>query len=210
MYQRAEVSLVDDQPGFPLTFLSLEGPPQKAFGLEAQYLFRSRYVNVVAGGGYFDVDSELETTLMFDPEIFPPPDDVFQSTQSTALKHTNLYAYSHIKPNEQLTLIAGASADLLDGDAPDVGKQDQFNPKFGIIWKPTGGTTVRGAAFKAVKRTLITDQTSSPPKSPASTSSTTTSTGHGYGTTGAPSTRSSRSACSAAGSSRSGTSTSRP
>jgi outer membrane receptor protein involved in Fe transport len=59
-------------------------------------------------------------------------------------------------------LIAGASADFLDGDSPDVGKQDQFNPKVGIIWKPAPGTTVRGAAFRSVKRTLITDQTLEP------------------------------------------------
>jgi tetratricopeptide (TPR) repeat protein len=162
MYQDARVTLTDDQPGFPLTFLSLTGPPQKAYGIEAQYLFRSRYVDLVSGGGYFHVDSQLDTTLVLDPDIVPPPDNVIQQTNPTGLKHTNLYAYSHIKLHEQFTLIAGASADLLNGEAADVGKQDQFNPKVGIIWKPAAGTTVRGAAFKAVKRTLITEQTLEP------------------------------------------------
>ena len=39
---------------------------------------------------------------------------------------------------------------------------NQFNPKFGIIWNPFPGTTVRAAAFRVLKRTLITDQTLEP------------------------------------------------
>ena len=40
--------------------------------------------------------------------------------------------------------------------------RDQFNPKFGIIWNPVPDTTLRGAVFRALKRTLITDQTLEP------------------------------------------------
>jgi tetratricopeptide (TPR) repeat protein len=162
MYQDARVSLIDTNPGFPLTYLSLTGPPQKAYGLEAQYLFRSPRVNVEAGVGYFNVNAELDTKYTLDPEIAPPPDNTVEQTVSQDLKHTNLYAYAHIKPHKQFTVIAGASADFLNGDSPDVGKDNQFNPKVGIIWKPAGGTTVRGTAFRAVKRTLITDQTLEP------------------------------------------------
>jgi hypothetical protein len=44
----------------------------------------------------------------------------------------------------------------------DVGDDDQYNPKFGITWEPIPGTTLRAAAFRGVKRTLITDQTLEP------------------------------------------------
>jgi len=56
----------------------------------------------------------------------------------------------------------GLSADLLSGDSLDVGDKDQFNPKFGITWNPFPATTVRAAAFRVLKRTLITDQTLEP------------------------------------------------
>jgi hypothetical protein len=38
----------------------------------------------------------------------------------------------------------------------------QFNPKFGIIWNPLSGTSIRAAVSRVVKRTLITDQTLEP------------------------------------------------
>jgi hypothetical protein len=49
----------------------------------------------------------------------------------------------------------------LNGEGQD-GDKDQFNPKFGLIWKALPGTTIRAAAFRVLKRTLITDQTLEP------------------------------------------------
>jgi outer membrane receptor protein involved in Fe transport len=54
------------------------------------------------------------------------------------------------------------SADLLRSDSVLTGDQDQFNPKFGILWKPAPSTTLRAAAFRTLRRTLITDQTLEP------------------------------------------------
>jgi outer membrane receptor protein involved in Fe transport len=73
-----------------------------------------------------------------------------------------VYAYSYINLVKNVTFTVGASADFLSGDSPDVGNKDQFNPKFGITWNPFPATTVRAAAFRVVKRTLITDQTLEP------------------------------------------------
>jgi hypothetical protein len=36
------------------------------------------------------------------------------------------------------------------------------NPKFGLTWTPFSGTTLRGALFRTLKRTLLTDQTLEP------------------------------------------------
>jgi outer membrane receptor protein involved in Fe transport len=44
----------------------------------------------------------------------------------------------------------------------DIGDINQFNPKFGVTWNPLPGTTFRAAAFRTLKRTLITDQTIEP------------------------------------------------
>ena len=40
--------------------------------------------------------------------------------------------------------------------------KDQYNPKFGVEWNPWMNTTMRAAAFKVLKRTLVTDQTLEP------------------------------------------------
>jgi len=162
MYQELQGSVKDDQPGFPLTFAGDE-ESQNAVGSEAQYLFRSRHIDLTTGVGYFDIDGTIDTRAEIDPELVPPPDNVFTATIDTSLKHTNLYAYSYLKPVEQLTATVGVSGDFLrGGDSPVVGNQDQFNPKFGIMWKPLPGTTLRGAVLRTLKRTLITDQTLEP------------------------------------------------
>jgi len=160
-YQDSDAAYEDDQLDPAVTLLSLKRP-ESALGSELQYLFRSRQVALTTGAGYFDIDGRIDQTIVLHPDLIPPPDNVFEETTSTDLRHVNLYAYSNIKLVEQFTVIAGASADLLSGDSPDVGEQDQFNPKFGIIWKPAPGTTLRGAAFRVIKRTLITDQTLEP------------------------------------------------
>jgi outer membrane receptor protein involved in Fe transport len=53
----------------------------------------------------------------------------------------------------------GASGDFFQGGLTDT---NQFNPKFGVTWNPFTGTTLRGAAFRTFKRTLITNQTLEP------------------------------------------------
>jgi hypothetical protein len=40
--------------------------------------------------------------------------------------------------------------------------QRKFNPKFGVMWNPFPDTTLRGAVFRVLKRTLINDQTLEP------------------------------------------------
>ena len=139
-----------------------------AYSGELSYLFRSHYLDIVSGAGAFKIDQDIEFTDSLSwPGLEPP---LFFGTFSSRLKleveHYNLYLYSYIKPLENLVLTVGASGDLYDSDDEDVDEQDmsedQFNPKFGLIWNPVPNTTLRGAAFRTFKRTLITDQTLEP------------------------------------------------
>ena len=154
-YQNADFILTDKLGSFDAK------RPEDAYSAEAQYLFRSQYINLVSGAGYFDVNGRIDTTITID---IPPPDGpiVVQSTTSTDLQHVNAYAYSYINPLDNVTFTLGASADFLSGNSPDVGDKDKFNPKFGITWNPIPSTTLRAAAFRVLKRTLITDQTLEP------------------------------------------------
>jgi tetratricopeptide (TPR) repeat protein len=145
-------------PGF-ITFVGLK-EPQKAVGAELQQQYRAPLFNIVGGIGYFDRDS---TSTVTTHTILEPPDDVQQfPTTDTSVKHTNVYAYSYLNFLRNATLTLGASGDFLEGESADVKGIRQFNPKLGVTWEPRAGTTLRAAAFRVVKRTLITNQTLEP------------------------------------------------
>ena len=120
---------------------------------ELQYLFRAEHLNVVGGGGYFDIDQK-DVTLYVIPSIF-----TLYETKKTDIRHTNLYLYSQIHYPKNVTITIGASGDFFRGGVVD---RNQFNPKLGITWNPFTGTTLRAALFKTFKRTLITNQTLEP------------------------------------------------
>ncbi len=130
---------------------------EDAYGGELEYLLRSQYVSLVTGAGYFKFKRDDDVFV----DIFDTP--FIRTTLDRDVNHANLFLYSYIKPLENLTVTVGGSGDFFDPDDDDVQKdQDQFNPKFGITWNPFTSTTVRGAAFRVLKRTLITDQTVEP------------------------------------------------
>ena len=129
---------------------------QESLGVEVQHLFRSRYVDVTSGVGYFDIDGETLQAFSFGPGIVEEAPPI-----PGAYDHVNVYAYANVKPHATVTLTAGGSYDKVEGDLAE-DERDQFNPKLGLSWKPHPTTTVRAAAFKSLKRTLITDQTLEP------------------------------------------------
>jgi tetratricopeptide (TPR) repeat protein len=154
---------------------------EKSDSLEGQLLFRSPRLKVVAGGGYFDVDSQETTTFAIEDPIFGFTDI---TTGDSKIEHANLYAYAHFTLPTNLTLTVGASGDLFEETGeffsdfripdlppdqpipieppPVLGDKNQFNPKAGLSWSLRSGTTLRGAWFRTLKRTLITDQTLEP------------------------------------------------
>jgi outer membrane receptor protein involved in Fe transport len=70
-----------------------------------------------------------------------------------------VYGYVSAEFPQALNWTLGASGDFLDGTMED---KDQFNPKFGLTWTPFSGTTLRGAVFRTLQRTLISSQTIEP------------------------------------------------
>jgi tetratricopeptide (TPR) repeat protein len=152
------------QPGVLL--VDLNQPDQKADGGELEYLYRSQYINLAIGGGYFDVRDKVEQLLRFGPPFIPGPPDTpptidIPGETGLNLKHGNVYAYSYIKPIKNITVTVGASYDHADSEYLKEVKE-LWNPKFGIAWTPFQATTIRAAAFRTLKRTLITQQTLEP------------------------------------------------
>ena len=158
VYQDVDFDL-QDSPDSVFTSLKIDGNDD-AYSYELQYLFRSRFINMVTGAGYFDIDSQEKSIEEFQvaPGVFIR--DSFKDDLD--VHHTNVYLYSYIKLPVNLALTVGASGDFFDGDNDAEDDTNQFNPKFGITWNPFTNTTLRAAAFRTLKRTLITDQTLEP------------------------------------------------
>jgi tetratricopeptide (TPR) repeat protein len=145
-----------------LRFVDISSPPIDAFSGELQHHFRSRIFNLTSGLGYFKINGTVTRTFGIDP---PGPLFILMPTKTNiSLHHMNGYAYSYINAIKNLTITLGYSFDLLDGDSGFIprGNKSQYNPKVGITWNPFSDTTLRAAAFRVLKRTLITDQTLEP------------------------------------------------
>jgi hypothetical protein len=144
----------------------LNEPNEQDVGGELQYLFRSRYVNLIGGGGYFDIDDKQKQFIRLGRPIIPgppvsPPTIDDRRTAGLDLQHGNAYVYSYINLIKNVTFTVGVSYD--NADSEFLGEvKDMFNPKFGIVWNPFPRTTIRAAVFRTLNRTLITGQTLEP------------------------------------------------
>ena len=157
MYQHRQES--EDDTSNPAALVDI-GSQQDAYSGELQHLFRSEYINTIIGGGYFNIrgDDSLTLNILITPGP-PPVRTQINNDASTNTQQTNFYLYTNINYLKHVTVTLGGSVDLLRSDDDDT---NQFNPKVGITWNPLPDTTLRAAAFRVLKRTLITDQTLEP------------------------------------------------
>ncbi len=163
-YSDGDYPLHDEEPDpeftYPISHFDIENNTEAAGG-ELSYLFRSEYVNFVTGGGYFDIDAQDQISFALDFGV-PPLALLDQLSIDMNTTHSNFYFYSYIKPWDNLTFTVGGSGDFFETDDELIKDQSQFNPKIGVTWELDTGTTLRGAAFRVLKRTLVTDQTLEP------------------------------------------------
>ena len=129
--------------------------------MEFRYLQKWKRVNLTAGFGYY-AGSRVETRT-FGP--FPVPPEEIET------RHSNGYVYADVNLIKPVTVTAGlAHDDFRDG----VVERSPVNPKLGVTWEIDSATTLRGAAFRVVERTLISGQTIEPTQVAGPTSSSTT------------------------------------
>ena len=171
MYQAVRERVHDDAVPFPIQFplewvsIDFDSPDVDSLSGEVQHLFRSRYLNLTSGVGYFNVDGKTRITQDFTlVPPFPPLDLEFKGVSKLHLHHFNAYSYANISPLRQLIFTLGLSYDRVTGSSDIIldRPMDQFNPKVGVTWNVLPGTTIRAAAFREFKRTLVTDQTLEP------------------------------------------------
>ena len=120
--------------------------------IEVQHLLSTSGLRFISGAGHFNMD---KTTAIV----------VSSATGQTQLggpndtTHDNVYLYTLVDFEDDLILTLGFSADSYDSEVYD---RDQFNPKLGVEWNPNPNTTLRAAAFRTLRRSLVSDQTIEP------------------------------------------------
>ncbi|MGQ0594592.1 MAG: TonB-dependent receptor [Gammaproteobacteria bacterium] len=111
---------------------------REGYSAEAQYLFSAPRLRAIAGAGYYSLDV----------------------ASRDATTHGNGYLYTYLAYPASVVWTLGLSYDeLRETDLSDI---DELNPKFGMLWSISPRTSFRLAAFKVLKRSLLTDQTIEP------------------------------------------------
>ncbi len=121
--------------------------------IEGQLLFHRPFLNAVTGGSYYNADNNVKLSLLEFGESI-------SESESGETSQSNGYLYLYLRYPTGLLWTFGISVDALD-DEP-LGRFNQVNPKFGLIWNLTPDTMLRFASFRTFKRPLLTDQTIEP------------------------------------------------
>jgi Tfp pilus assembly protein PilF len=138
--QDREESVNIDDPVFPATIVT----DDDSWKAEAQFLTSLDGYDVILGGSYFEVDRRLDFITPF-----------FSELTETTPRHVNAYGYVYFPTWAGLQVQLGAS---YDDFTSEVGKQDEVNPKLGLIWKAGEKVTLRAAGFRVLKRRINSDQ----------------------------------------------------
>lgn len=158
MYQTLDLHIRDHMPEAYST--EIRQPDQEGISAELQHLFRSPFVSVTSGGGYFNLDREQLFSLSF---VLP---DMTTGTSNLRLlqdaTHGNVYLYTYVNVLPGVTATLGASGDFFETNSQQLQSTNQGNPKFGVTWNVLPTTTLRAAAFRVLRRTLLTNQTLEP------------------------------------------------
>jgi tetratricopeptide (TPR) repeat protein len=149
---KAHDSLIED--GSLTTFD--DAAVQNTNQIEAQYIFKQDWFNLIAGFGYSNIGTDDETVIAFDGE------PVFQSADSFGTNDYRGYAYANINIPEPVTWTVGLSYVNFDKDGVPPNDVEKLNPKFGVQWDVTPNLRLRGAYIETVKPSLAANRTLEP------------------------------------------------
>lgn len=124
---------------------------------EGQWLSRVGEQRYVFGAGYYEDENTVNPGVRITSGPFLLTSDT--ATSSTKQEHANAYGYTHFNLSPAVVMALGLSVDALKIGSFET---DQINPKLGLSWSATPDTLIRFAAFRALKRSLVSNQTIEP------------------------------------------------
>lgn len=159
-FQDKDTDILELPPPIPpmtvTTFTDLS-EDDDGYMAEGQHLYHRSMFYFITGAGHFTSNRNNVLQISQSPSFGEFPDIVSESD----IKHTNLYIYSKINYPKSIIWTIGGSADFFEGGIVDETHLDP-NPKLGLEWTPFSGTTLRAAAFRVFKRTILSSQTIEP------------------------------------------------
>ena len=126
---------------------------------EVQYLSHIARHRYLAGAGYYDSDGTQKAVRTVVNRITGVTLSSTTTIRDLPENQSNAYLYSYLNPASGLVVTLGASVDYFSSTFDDT---QQVNPKVGVAWNPAVSTTVRAAAFRVLKRSLVSSQTLEP------------------------------------------------
>jgi Flp pilus assembly protein TadD len=140
--ERSSSVLIDDV-FFPATL----GTDQDSWKAEIQYLNQANRAKLITGASHFEGRTTESVTVA----------DFFSDQVTSSPSHNNAYGYLYFSTSPSLPEVQlGLSYDNLV--SRDSGHREQWNPKLGLLWRPTPPLTLRAAAFQVLKRRINSDQ----------------------------------------------------
>jgi tetratricopeptide (TPR) repeat protein len=133
------------------------GAKPEGYLAEIQHLYRRPEYSITSGLGYFDANSSVR--LSYEQTFLGFPIFGFATTIPADIRQTNGYLYTRFVPDRRTVWTLGLSYDDYQNGSFE---KSQFNPKLGLLWNPVPDTTLRFAAFRTLKRALLSDQTLEP------------------------------------------------
>ncbi|MEE9338078.1 MAG: FecR domain-containing protein [Methylococcaceae bacterium] len=128
--------------------------------VETQYIFKKDNLKVILGTGFFRTKIKVTNTIKVTPCPVPSlAPSCIDARKPTYIDHDNGYIYTYFTPLNDINLSLGLSINSVDDE---FGDRLQYNPKVGLIWNVSDFLTLRGAAFRVLKRNLLGDQTVEP------------------------------------------------
>ncbi len=137
---------------------------------ELQHIYHVERLQLLSGFGYLNLEghklsrNKKYTQDIFGDYIFCPmticPETKLPRIPNHVFKeYLNGYLYLNTDLIPQLNATLGLSIDNYKDEILNLTK---INPKFGLSWRPSEKLTLRGAAFKTLKRPLAASQTIEP------------------------------------------------
>ncbi len=147
-------------PGLSLELETLATADEDGYQVDAQYLYRRDFFNVIAGFAYSDVDSEVDISVTFGGV------PVGGVSEAPKIEHARGYLYTNVNFPDTVTWTLGASYDDYHDEDPDVPESEldveKLSPKFGVQWDITDRLRLRGALFRTVRPATISNRTIEP------------------------------------------------
>jgi hypothetical protein len=139
-------------PGFDIAFGGTT--EDRGYQAEAQYLFHTDRLNLVAGGAFY----KLDVRQRLDADPCPVPTGCLSDTRFER-QQQKAYSYINWRAPEYVTWTLGLSVDSFEEDRFD---RDSVNPKLGMQWQATERLRLRATYFRTLKPALSIQQTLEP------------------------------------------------